>query len=247
MSKDLATAMADTTYRMVRVSVENVKKCVAFDWEDDGRPVVHVTGENGAGKSSILTAIQIALGGGKLVPEEVMRQGARTWRSEVMLKTADGDETLTVVRTGRSNNTGSLSITTQENTRITSPQALLDMLVSTLALDPLLFLAAKPKDQQDMLMRASGIEFDEAAHQARYKVHYDTRTCINRDRMRVKREASALGDLTAAQKLAPSLAGEEVLAIDAAPFTFRIASDVDAAFRLVAGFLRLEQGMLQSE
>jgi len=203
MTKDVAEmTMADTTYRMIGVSVENVQKCVAFEWADDGRPVVHIMGGNGAGKSSILTAIQIALGGGKLVPEEVMRQGARTWRSEVVLKTADGDETLTVVRTGRSNNTGTLSITTQANTRIASPQALLDMLVSTLALDPLLFLAAKATDQQDMLMRATGIEFDAKAHEAARKKHYDDRTTINRERMRVGAEAKALGDLTEAKEVA---------------------------------------------
>jgi len=194
--------MTEKSFRMVGVQVRNVMRCVAFDWTASGEPVVRVTGDNGSGKTSILKAIQMALAGGRSVPERVQRDGAEKWRSQVVLQTIDGEETLLVTRSGSGNNNGTLSIATQQGTRISSPQALLDTLISSVALDPLQFLGAHPKQQQAMLMQAAHIEFDELLFEQERKDHYETRTVLNRDAKRLEAEAQAAGSRAEIEALA---------------------------------------------
>jgi len=54
--------------RIVRFSAENIKRLVAVEIEPDGSVVV-ISGSNGAGKSSCLDAIWLALGGGPAARE----------------------------------------------------------------------------------------------------------------------------------------------------------------------------------
>ena len=90
--------------KIVRLEAENVKRLVAVEIAPDGSLVV-IGGKNGAGKSSTLDSIAMALGGKDLVPEKPLRDGAEKGHVEVDL----GD--LIVRRTFTAAGGGSLEAT----------------------------------------------------------------------------------------------------------------------------------------
>lgn len=139
---------------ILELRAENVKRlrAVAIRPAADGSLVV-LAGRNGAGKSSILDAITMALGGKDHVCAEPIRRGAE--RAEVVLDLGD----LVVKRTFTAAGGGALTVTNREGARFTSPQAMLDRLTGELTFDPLAFSRSKPKEQAETLRRLVGLDF----------------------------------------------------------------------------------------
>ncbi|HUU70704.1 MAG TPA: AAA family ATPase [Planctomycetota bacterium] len=190
MSKDKETPAETTGYRLTKVSVQNVMKCVAFDWTDDGQPTVTLKGTNGAGKSSILKAIQMVLEGASAVPAEVRRSGAESWEAVVTL---EGEQQLVVRRAGKSDGNGTLTITAADGSRIASPQALLDTIVSRCCIDPLRFFNSSDREQAKEIVKAVGDGFDVDGHDAARQKLYDARTSLGREHKRAQATAEMAG------------------------------------------------------
>src|SRR6185436_13224757 len=82
--------------RILSVQVENILRAVAVYIEPNGR-VIELTGKNRQGKSSVLEAIWLALGGEKAIPKRPIHDGATA--GSVTLAIGDGNElTLKVTR-----------------------------------------------------------------------------------------------------------------------------------------------------
>jgi hypothetical protein len=158
--------------KILALSAENIKRLSAVEIKPDGSSLVVIAGENEAGKSSVLDAIEMALGGEKKLPAEPLRRGADKGR--VVLDLGD------IVVTRRFTKTGtSLTVTNRDGAKYPSPQALIDGLVGRLTFDPLAFASMKDADQATTLRALAHINTSDL--EADRKAAYDERTLVNRD------------------------------------------------------------------
>lgn len=172
--------MRDNGLTILQLHVENVRGAKKVTVCPKATGAVPVKGKNGAGKSSVLDAIQYALGGKAVQPQKPIRHGEtaaqvvaniggkftvrRTWTAK--------QSYLTVERCAEP---GSLPVP------IPSPQAFLDELCGTgIGFDPLAFTGRKPADQVQMLLDVLSLPEDPRALDAKRKDLYDQRTLVNR-------------------------------------------------------------------
>lgn len=168
---------------VVSLTAENFKRLRAVRIEPDG-PSVTVTGRNGQGKSSVLDAIQAALGGKDAVPAEPIRKGANSAR--IILET----DTLTVTRKFSGKGGTSIEVTSKAGLKYPSPQAVLDALTDSIGFDPLEFSQMKDREQAQALRELTGIDTDTI--DASRKEAYEERTAVNR---RIKQQRALVETL----------------------------------------------------
>jgi hypothetical protein len=158
--------------RIVSLQAENFKRLRAVRIEPDGRLAL-ITGKNAQGKSSVLDAIQAALGGKDAVPTKPVRDGAESARVVVDL----GD--LIVTRKFSGGRT-SLVVESRDGLKHPSPQSVLDAVVGPLSFDPLAFSRQTSK-QQAQTLRELVPGLDTTALDNERKAAFDKRTDVNRD------------------------------------------------------------------
>lgn len=169
---------------IISLEAENVKRIRAASIETTGAGTVVLTGSNGAGKSSILDSICMALNGGKAIPAQPIRNGAK--KASIVLKT----EELEITRTFTAN--GSYLEVSDSKGTVKSPQALLDKMVSLIGFDPLAFARMDPKAQAKELLRVCPIKIDLEQNTKEAEVAYGLRHDANRE---VKRLEGALASM----------------------------------------------------
>lgn len=160
--------------KIVKLTAENVKRLRAVEITPDGNLVV-VAGKNGQGKTSVLDAIWMALGGGPAARGTVkpIRNGETT--AKVTLDLGE----LVVTRQWTGDNT-TLRVESKDGAQFRSPQAMLDSLVGRLSFDPLTFAQQDARSQLTALLDLVDLPFDPdelAAERARL---YDERTAVGR-------------------------------------------------------------------
>lgn len=158
--------------KILRLTAENIKRLSVVEIQPDGSPVIVIGGKNGAGKSSVLDSIAMALGGADLIPGRPVRAGQTKAKVQVDL----GD--LIVTRTFTEAGGGTLVVANKDGARYPSPQAMLDKLIGRLSFDPLEFERMPPKQQRDTLRALVGL--DTTGLDSDIKALYDERTVINR-------------------------------------------------------------------
>ena len=137
---------------IVSLRVENVLGCELCELTDVGQ-LTTITGRNGSGKSSILKAIALAFSGSKSSPE-LLRQGAE--EGEVFLKLSDGME---IRRKVTAKGAGAAEVTEPKyKGKIQKAESYLSKLLDALALDPVAFVTAAPKDQVRILLETFPVE-----------------------------------------------------------------------------------------
>jgi hypothetical protein len=157
--------------KIISLRAENVKRLRAVELNPNGENVV-VGGRNAQGKSSLLDAIAMAIGGLGQAPKVPIRAGEK--RASVLVKTEEF-----VVERIYTEGSDSLVVRDAHGTRMSSPQTLLNKFTGSVSFDPLAFLRLSPKDQAEQLRQLVGLDFtelDAAAARA-----YDGRTLVNRD------------------------------------------------------------------
>lgn len=159
--------------KLLALEAENVKRLVAIRLEfDPAKNTLVIGGENGAGKSSVLDAIEMALGGKEAIPDRPIRSGAS--KARIVLETDEFKVTRTFTAKGTN-----LVITAKDGTVALQPQALLDSVTNTICLDPLAFTRLKSEEQAAQLRRLVGIDFTALDKESDEK--YATRTQVNRE------------------------------------------------------------------
>lgn len=158
--------------KILKLTAENIKRLSVVEITPHGSPVMVIAGENEAGKSSVLDAIAMALGGKDLIPSQPIRKGQS--RASIRVDLGDYVVTRTFTATG-----SALAVTNRDGVKFPSPQALLDGLVGKLSFDPLAFTEQEEKVQAATLRRLAHIDTTDIEDQHRRA--FDDRTLINRD------------------------------------------------------------------
>lgn len=161
--------------RIIELKAENVKKLKAIEIKPEGNTVV-ISGKNENGKTSVLDAIFLALGG-KVASKGVtkpIRDGEESAYSRVDL----GD--IIVTRKWTGNDKSYLTVENRDGAVFKSPQAILDNLIGNLSFDPLAFSNMDDKSQREILLDLVNIDLDLEQWEIDRKRYYDDRTEVNR-------------------------------------------------------------------
>jgi chromosome segregation ATPase len=156
--------------KIIQLTAENVKRLQAVQITPSGN-VVEISGKNGQGKSSVLDAIAMAVGGADEHPAMPIRRGAEKGKVVAVL-----DNGYTVTRSFTKGGT-SLIVSTAEGARFQSPQTILDGLTGKITFDPLAFIRLKRDEQAKILRGLVGLDFTEQDYERRQL--YDARTVLN--------------------------------------------------------------------
>lgn len=172
--------------KIVKLVAENVKGLKAVEIIPDEHFQI-IAGKNGQGKSSVLDAIWLALGGGTASKGTVrpVRDGA----DKAIVELDMGEYIVT--RKWSSNDKSTLQVTSKEGAKFSSPQKLLDDLIGRLSFDPLAFANLDEKKQMETLMSLVELPIDPAELDAKKKRVFDERTMVNREVKNLKAQFDA--------------------------------------------------------
>jgi chromosome segregation ATPase len=174
--------------KILGLKVENIKKVKAVEINPSG-PVVKLSGDNGAGKSSIMDSIAYAIGGKRLIPENPIRKGED--KAEITVELDD----LTVTRKFTRKDAGyttTLKVTAKDGANYGNGQEVLDRLIGKLSFDPFEFSQMDEKKQADLLKGMVDLGIDLAKWDTDYKALYQERTIAGREADRLKAAANSM-------------------------------------------------------
>lgn len=175
--------------RILQFTAENVKRLSVVQITPEGN-LVQITGANGQGKTSVLDAIWMALGGKDAMPEKPIRKGAAKARVEVTLGDSAGVK-LVVERTFTDKGTY-LTVRGADGAKYGSPQKMLDDLMGHIGFDPLAFMRMNGKEQFDLLRRVVKMAVDIDVLNRQRATIFEDRTNINRDLASAQARAAAI-------------------------------------------------------
>ena len=176
--------------RIVRLKAENIMGIKAIDITAPAVNVIRITGRNEQGKTSVLDAITMAVGGANCIPPDPIRHGAKSAYTTVDCGefiverwwTDPDDISKTYV-----------TVNTRDGKKYSSPQAMLNSWIGSLGFDPLAFAGMNTKQQIEALAKLIKLDIDLDEWEIQRKGIYDERTMINR---RVKELQGQLKGLT---------------------------------------------------
>lgn len=189
---------APSPLTIVELRASNVKRLRAVTIRPDAAGnLVVLGGRNGQGKTSVLDAITMALGGKETICPEPIRRGAE--HAEVVVDLGE----LVVRRTFTPGGGGQLVVANKEGARFTSPQTMLDAMVGKLTFDPLAFAREAGKRKAEILRHLVGLDFTEIDRQR--AALYADRTVANKQANALRARAEGLRHHPDAPKEAPSV------------------------------------------
>jgi DNA repair exonuclease SbcCD ATPase subunit len=171
--------------KIIELKAENVKRLKAVEITPDAHLQI-VGGRNAQGKSSVLDAIFLALGGGaasKNTPRPI-RDGEDS--ASVRLDLGD----MIVTRTWSGDKTV-LKVESKDGAKYSSPQAVLDSLVGRLSFDPLEFTRLSAKEQVAALLDL--VQIDLVQLESDRKRTYEARTEAGRNVSALEGQVAGLG------------------------------------------------------
>lgn len=178
--------------RIIELRADNFKRlrCVEIVPGPDG--LVTIGGNNEQGKSSVLDAIQAALGGKDSIPEEPVRAGEESAIIRLDLGTERGIQYRVTRTFNAEGRTTSLKLENAEGARYGQEQTRLNDLVGAISFDPSRFAHLKPEEQAAELLAIVplAVDLDELAEAD--KVDYAERTAVNRDVRALQAQVDAI-------------------------------------------------------
>jgi predicted ATP-dependent endonuclease of OLD family len=152
---------------------------------DDG--VVVLGGENGAGKSSFLKAVECTLSDARNLPVKPLHGKAEKGSTTVKLSSGH-----VITRTIRTDKKGAVKTELKIHDGMGNPilpSEFLPTIIGDLAFDPVKFIRMKPKEQVELFRALLGLDFE--ALDTEYKRLYDNRTplTVSANKLRAQIEA----------------------------------------------------------
>lgn len=160
-----------SNHTVLSLQVENIMRIKAASITP-GKNLVVIGGKNGAGKTSLMKSVTMAMGGKDEIPPQPLRQGEEKGKIVVELE----DLIVTRIFTAKGSK---LKVTGKDGAIYSSPQRILDDLKGELTFDPLEFSRMDAKKQAETLRVLAGLDFG-AADEARAE-YYAERTAVNRE------------------------------------------------------------------
>jgi len=160
--------------RIIELHADNVKRLTAIDLT----PAEHVQiigGNNAAGKSSVLDAIWLALGGA--AASRAITQPVRAGQDTASVRLDLGEYIVTRTWKGAKS---TLVVSTPDGARHQSPQTILDGLLGSLTFDPLAFTRMNPNAQRAALLDLVAVPIDLDALEHQRETAYVARTEASR-------------------------------------------------------------------
>lgn len=182
--------MSTDKLEITAVDARDFKRLSEVRVETGGhRNLLLIAGKNTAGKSSLMDALTVALGGKDALPPDPVRRGAD--KAVVTVELDGGRYTITRTVTGRGKDLKTSLRVVGPDGVISAPQTWLDGIVAGRFLDPVAFLALPADRQRQALLALVGV--DVAAIDAERKRVYDERTAVNRDAKAAAARRAAIG------------------------------------------------------
>jgi len=152
--------------------VENIMGIDNVNLDLNGQNLT-IGGKNGEGKTGLLSAILMALGGGKFIPEDPVKHGAE--KGTVTLKTDEFLVTLNV-KTDRS---ADLVVRSLDGEKLKSPQSILNAAFGKLAFEPGIFITSSEEKKIELL--AEYLDIDIKSYENNEANLYQKRRDLGRD------------------------------------------------------------------
>lgn len=173
------------------IDARNFKRLdeVRVEPSEGNRHLLLIAGNNTAGKSSLMDALTVVLGGKDALPADPVRHGAD--KAVVTVELDGGRYTITRTVSGRGKDLKTSLRVVGPDGPIAAPQTWLDGIVAGRFLDPVAFLHLSAKDQRQVLLELVGVDVD--AIDAERKAVHDERTTINRDAKGAQARLDAIG------------------------------------------------------
>jgi DNA repair exonuclease SbcCD ATPase subunit len=159
--------------KIIKLVANNIKKLKAIEITPKGN-VIRITGKNGAGKTSVLEAIEYALAGSKDIPSEPIRKGEE--KGETGLDLGEYIVTRKFTKNGENSY---LEVKNKEGAKFPSPQALLDKIIGDVSFNPIDFMKANNRDE--MLLDIAGLSGKLEELDSKRTELYSQRTFENRE------------------------------------------------------------------
>lgn len=164
--------------KIVSLQAENFKRLEAVEITPEGN-MVTIGGKNGAGKSSVLDAIWVALRGRAAAPPRPIRDGEE--RCTIRLDLGDIIISRTFTAKEGSEYTDTIKVEDESGRRYPSPQSMLNDLIGEIGFDPFDFVQQKPERQAEILMGLVPLTVDLEELAEADASDYAKRRDINRD------------------------------------------------------------------
>jgi DNA repair exonuclease SbcCD ATPase subunit len=181
--------------RISLLRVSNFKRVRQIEITPEAdRAVILIAGKNAQGKSSLLDAITVAVGGKRMAPADPVRHGAE--ESVIDLELDGGD--LAIHRVIDVSGESKLEVREKGNL-VRSPQARLDKLVGSRFLDPLAFLSLTASEQRAQLLAMFDRDGAIAKLEERRERIYAKRTEVGRDLKKAAGELARVKEVEVGQ------------------------------------------------
>lgn len=184
--------------KIVGLKIENFKKIEFVNLELDSKMNI-VSGNNGAGKTSLVEALMGAIGGKTELgkdPQRKIKKGADKAVIDVML--SDGKRTLNIKRTITGKDVY-LKATTEDGSPV--KQSDLDLIFNHTTINLMDLLHMKIKDQVEFIKRVGGI--DTSVVEAAYKEKFSERTFLNKGLKEAQIKVKSFGDVEKEERVDP--------------------------------------------
>lgn len=214
--------------KIIEFRAERFKRLSAVEITPEGNTVI-ISGRNGQGKSSVLDAIWLALGGGNATKDSATTVPIKEGEKDAVVRLDLG----AMVVTRKWTTSGStLTVEGADGRKYSSPQTLLDTLVGTISFDPLSFAKMPPMEQRSQLIDMVKLPVDLDELSAQRKAFYDQRTFVNRELKTIQAELAGI-------QLPDNDVPEEEISI--AEMTKKIGMAQDQRSRIIMGRQRLQE------
>ena len=214
--------------KIIEFRAERFKRLSAVEIVPEGNTVI-ISGKNGQGKSSVLDAIWLALGGGNATKDSATTVPIKDGEKDAVVRLDLGDIIVTRKWTA---NGSTLTVEGADGRKYSSPQTLLDTLVGTISFDPLSFAKMPPMEQRSRLIDLVNLPVNLDELSVQRKAFYDQRTFVNRELKTIQAELAGI-------QLPDNDVPEEEISI--AEMTKKIGLAQDQHSRIIMGRQRLQE------
>jgi ABC-type dipeptide/oligopeptide/nickel transport system ATPase component len=163
--------------RILRLEIEDTLNIKAVSIDTHGKPIVRLTGKNGAGKSSAINAMFYALAGAKGHASEPIRTGAK--RATVRVMMGEKEVKLTAILKLTADGKPTLDIEASEGSYMKRPQETLNAIIGQLTFDPHAFERMTAKQRLETLKSLVKLDVDPDALDRANEKDYAERTTWN--------------------------------------------------------------------